>query len=157
LAVVNADISKKLADVQLHSSIATQLANCAAAASPTLSLGENLGVSINTGSIAICANSVAQITFANEIHDLQKQQAALGVDFQLNTFTQQFSDASFAMGGFARTLSDAFETVDTQLQKIEQQRQAAKRAIAKALYAKTFHSQFEDKVNAILLARFQTD
>ena len=161
-AIISADVSKQLADVQLESAIANQVAGCNAASSPTVGLGGGAGgvgvsISQNLGFISICANSTSQITFARETNELNKKLADLGVQVALDKFTREFSDTTEALARYAQRLSQALDNADVQLQKFEQQKQAAQLALAKALYAKSFHSQAEDKVNAILLGRFQLD
>src|SRR5262249_14677041 len=158
LAVANSGITKSLSDVQLQSTISNQVASCVAAQSPTVGLtpGTFVSASFNVGSVAICANSVAQVNFASEINNLTKAQADLGVDLALSQFSGEFADSSTALAGFSTRLTKALETVDSQLARIEQQKQRAQRALAKALYAKSTHSEFQDKLKAVLLSRFET-
>ncbi|HKY35138.1 MAG TPA: hypothetical protein VJN18_04295 [Polyangiaceae bacterium] len=145
LAVQDGDLSKKLADVELQSTMASQISTCMASAA-----------GLSPGAIATCANSLAQVGFAEEINSISKQKAELGVEANFNDFTAQFSTISTTMGQLANRLTTALSTIDAQLVAIEQQHNQAKLALARALYVRTFTSQFETRINAVHASRFQT-
>jgi len=153
LAVQGANLTIELADVQLQSQISNQIAGCFSSASSNIG---TKGIGWNPGSIATCANSVAQIYFANEINSLVRQEAKLGAEFKLNDFNGTFSTIASTMSTYASRLSGALNDIDAQLAKVEQQQSRAKLALAKALYVRSFTSQFEARINAAQNARFLT-
>jgi hypothetical protein len=167
IAAKEQKIHDQLAKVQLGSQIGERLAACAVAKSPSFSVGVSGGttgwsvsasVSFNPGAaIATCANSAAQIQFAQEINKLTNELDDLSLRSALNQFSQQFSDSATRLSGYALRLTNAVETVDRQLALIENRRGRAKVALARALYVDSFESKFQAKINAVLWRRFQSD
>jgi hypothetical protein len=160
IAAHAADLKKKIHNVTFHSQIVERIAQCAIALSPSVSIGFPSGGSIsgNPGAaLATCANSAAQIGFAAELNDLESQLEDNEFASAMNQFQQRFSETMTKMQGFAIRLTHDTEVIDRQLAQIELQKSQARRALARALFADSFQSKFQAKINAVLWKRFLLD
>jgi hypothetical protein len=151
MAIDNAHIGKKLADVQVESNLSNQAASCAS----TMNVG-NL-MSNQAAIAATCANAFAQESFARELNSLNAQKEILDKNLALNSFSQRFTDTATNLAGYSHRLTQALDEVDNQLIQLELQRSRAKRALARALTTDSFESKFAARINAVMWKRFQTD
>ena len=132
----------KIADLQLWSTISTQLSACAATA------GIQSLISLST--VATCANSIAQIDIATEINKLQISNTQLLSALATQDFGTKFSSHATNMQTLSLRFTEAAEDVDGSLSTIEGLRAAAKVSLTRALELASYQSANSAVVTAVV-------
>lgn len=133
----------QLASIRFASTQASQLADCASKASSLISLGTVMS-SGNIGATAIsCANSIAQINFAEGIRRLEQENTELQSEVAIGNFGSQFASHVTNLQAYSLKLSQGFDEVEKGLAEFEQSSSNARRALSKALYLNGYEAQSE--------------
>lgn len=124
LELASADNQDNIAQVQFVSTVANQLAACGSS-------------STYWGAIATCANSIAQISFADSLTDLSMTGTDIGRQLSINQFRTDFGNRMTSLQNHASQLRAAQERIDSQLATIERLRNQGRRALSRALFGGT--------------------
>lgn len=124
-------------EIQQMAEAVGRAAECAAAASPTVSVGLGASVSFNTGAIAICANAFAQIGFSARVNDIEKSIQAKEAQALIDAFGKGLAERRDKMRRYADHIISANEIINNNLAKIDGLRARARRAAARAVYMST--------------------
>src|SRR5262249_13113059 len=132
------DLNQDISQLKLASTISENVSQCAG------SVG--IGSIVSLGTLATCANSIAQIDFATSIEQLQtqigntdKNSALAGFDSSFSTHVTNLQTASF-------NFSKAVEDVNGALSTIDGLRAAAKVSISRAMYLLSSQAESQAEV-----------
>jgi len=137
IVLKQANIEQQIQKVQLASQVDTQLAACAEGVNSLLVTG-GAGT---LGAIAACANSIAQIGFAQDIAALSKQNAELQGELAIGDFGAGFAKHSTQMQTLASQLLQGANNLDVALAAIESNSTRARSALLSALREGSFQAQ----------------
>lgn len=140
------NIRKDIADLQFASALSENIARCAAgvASSPTKDLVAFAGNA--AASLIMCANSIAQISFADGIRNLQVSDVALDSEVVVGNFGQAFATRTTNLQIYSLKVLEAYEHLDAALARIDGYRQEAKVSLAQALYLASFQAKTQATV-----------
>lgn len=155
-SVENSLIDKRMSRVRLLSDIANQVTACVASTSPQVSGGTDTSFKVSTAAIATCANSIAQISFASEIAQLNEQKLEVQEKINFNEFSENFSTVTEALSLLSLRMTSALNTIEGELAKIQMSRDKAKMALFRALHVNNFTSKHQARLDNVQNARFQT-
>ncbi len=141
--VAQSENRAEIADVQFMSQTADRIADCATVDVSTFGFNN----------LVRCTNAIAQIHFASRINDLTEENERLNSELAINTFTAKFSERATRMQGYSTDLTAAIEGVDSGIAAFEAVQQRAKRTLARALYASSFHAKNEVEVTSAIRKR----
>jgi hypothetical protein len=141
-ALVNLSLDKDISKLKLASTISENAAQCAG------SIG--VGSILSLGTLASCANAVAQIDFATSIQQLEGQQTDNNANSQLAAFDTEFATHATNLQKASLAFSQAVEDVNSSLSDIEGSRDSAKLSLARALYLLSQQAQSQAEVTSVL-------
>jgi hypothetical protein len=118
------DNQDDVASIQFMSTVANQIAACGSSGTPW-------------GAVATCANSIAQIGFADALTDLGMASTDINRRLSINQFRTEFGDRMTSLQNHASQLRAAQERIDSQLATIERLRNQGRRALSRALFGGT--------------------
>lgn len=165
IALQRSKIRKDISDLQVMSTAAQQMANCgtsiAQAAGAQVDAASTLGIG-NGGSAAAavatavitCANSFAQIGFAEGISQLTKQDASLEGDAAITGLSSRFATHNTALQSLGLNMAKSQENLDVALARIEELRREATKGLADALYASSWQAQHQAEVSTVIGTMF---
>ena len=141
-----------------------QLAACSASGSsagPSASRGSGgMGIGANIfgffGTVATCANSLAQINIANDLSALASESAEFERELAIEGFSARFSSRATTLQTLALRLSSAVDDVDSGLAMLEKLRLDANRALLSALWKASFQAERQAEITSVLRRRFNT-
>lgn len=144
--------------------LSNQLASCSASGSsagPAISAGSGgigIGASIFGffGSVATCANSLAQINIANDLSALASESAELEKELAIEGFSARFSSRATTLQTLALRLTTAVDDVDSGLATLEKLRLDANRALLSALWKASFQAERQAEITSVVRRRFNT-
>jgi len=131
-------LTGKITDVQLSSTIADRLDQCA----ESMNAGKAIS-SFGFGVAAACANAAAQIVFASQLNDLQHQAAAQDDVIAKEDFAGKASQHARALQIAAISLSEAAEQIDSAAAEIEGLKKDAQVDLARAVYMASSQAQLQ--------------
>jgi hypothetical protein len=132
-----ANVDADIRELELSSQIANQLTACANGVSGAIS---TLGLGA-LGAAATCANSIAQIGFAQGISQLAGEKAELQGQLQVGEFGSTFSAHSTAMQTLTTQALQGAERFDQALSSIESAANAARSTLISAMQQGSFQAQ----------------
>lgn len=146
-------IRREQIDIQQMAESMARASECAAAASPTVSVGLGASVSFNTGAIAICANAFAQIGFSARVADLEKSAQAREAQTLVDAFGKVLAERRDIMRRYADQIIEANEVVNGNLAKIDGLKAKVLRTAARAMYMSTDLAKSQAELGASMRSR----
>ncbi|HEX6275112.1 MAG TPA: hypothetical protein VFZ53_18865 [Polyangiaceae bacterium] len=138
----------KINEIQLNATIANQATACVNAAASTFTISNFGGGAV--AAAATCANSIAQIGFATQIENLQKEDLKLASDQAIAEFSGRVSDYVTTLETQGLRLSQALEGIQRNLDSIESLRGEAERAMQSAVWHLSRQAANQTQVSSVL-------
>ncbi len=153
------DIRDEMGDIQFQANVAQQVANCISAGGEAMKGGGHpimgwIGGGIS--STATCANSIAQISFADSLRDLGEEETRHEREIAISDFNQRFNDHIATLETESINLSEALEQARRQLGVIQSLKQEAARSVNSALWHLSYQAANEGEINSVIGKRNET-
>jgi len=145
----------KMNDIHFESTAAQQITNCISETAHDAGVASITSLA-SVAAVATCANSVAQIGFAEKLRSLGDQQSQAQRETAIADFNRRFTDHATALQRESLRLSTALETVRRVLGGIESERQAARRSIESAMWLLTAQASNTPAINNAMGALSET-
>jgi hypothetical protein len=143
------EIRKDISKLQFMSTLTQQLSNCATSLATAPGI-EPVSAAGRTVAAAItCANSVAQIGFAQGIADLTAMDAKLDGDLAITSFGAKFAQHATSLQTLSLRLAEGQEDLDTALAQIDTLRLEATTQVSSALYAASEQAAHQAEVTNV--------
>lgn len=133
-AFIQYDNQEERNRIEFESTAVQQAVNCIAASAQGVGLDVLAGAGKAAAATATCANSVAQVGFANSLRHLGDEDNQAARESAIQGFNSSFDNASVALQTQEYGLSQAFEEVANQLGIIASLKLEAGRALNRALW-----------------------
>jgi len=154
-ALVIYDTTKKINDVQYEATQTQQITNCFTESMKATGVSSFTSLS-GAAAIATCANSFAQIGFAEKLRTLGNEMNQAQRETAIGDFNKRFIDHATALQRESLRLSSALETVRRVLGEIESERQAARRSIESAMWLLSAQATNTPAINNVTAALSET-
>ena len=140
----------EIADVEFESTSAAQITACVVASSSVLAADTLVNWGKAGVTAATCANSVAQIGFANKLRSLKKQGVDAEKESAIARFSVSFDTKAQILDSQSTELSKVLERINTAVGKISNLRKEAQRSFGDALWSMSHEAKSAASVNSAL-------